>query len=88
VRGDLIAACQYLKVSYRKEEDRLFSRVCGSRTRGNGFKLKKGRFRLGIRKMSFRVRMVRHWNRLLDVVDATSLEIFVVRLDKALGNLN
>ena len=30
---DLIAAFQYLKGSYRKEGDRLFSRVCGDRTR-------------------------------------------------------
>mgnify|MGYP001861274406 CR=1 FL=1 len=41
---DLIAAFQYLKWSYRKEGDRLFSRVCGDRTRGNGFKLKEGIF--------------------------------------------
>ena len=38
LQGDLIAAFQYLKGSYRKEEDRLFSRVCGDRTRENGFK--------------------------------------------------
>jgi len=51
-------------------------------------KLKEGRFRLDVRKKSFTVRMVRHWNRLLsDVVDALSLETFKVRLDKALGNL-
>jgi len=30
---------QYLKGSYRKEGDRFFSRVCGDRTRGNGFRL-------------------------------------------------
>ena len=39
LRGDLRAVCQYLKRSYRKEGDRLFSRDCGNRTRGNGFKL-------------------------------------------------
>jgi len=37
LQGDLIAALQYLKGSYRNEGDRLFSRVCGDRTRGNGF---------------------------------------------------
>jgi len=64
----------YLKGSYRKEGDRHFSRACGDRTRGNGFKLKEGRFRLYIRKKSFTVRVVRHWNRLArDVVDSLSL---------------
>ena len=37
---DLIAAFQYLKGSYRKEGDRLFSRACCDRTRGNRFKLR------------------------------------------------
>ena len=30
LQGDLTVAFQYLKGSYRKEEDRLFSRVCGN----------------------------------------------------------
>ena len=42
--GDLIEVFQYLKGSYRKEGDRLFSKLCGGRTRRNGFKLKEGRF--------------------------------------------
>jgi len=33
-----------------KEGDRLFSRVCCGRTRGYGFKQKKGRLILDIRK--------------------------------------
>ena len=37
--GDLRA--QYLKGCYSKEGDRLFSRICGDRTMGNGFKLKE-----------------------------------------------
>ncbi|MEQ5146200.1 hypothetical protein ABN231_18045, partial [Proteus mirabilis] len=41
LQGDLIAAFQYLKGSYRKEEDRVFSWVCDNRTWGNGFKLKE-----------------------------------------------
>ena len=44
LQGDLIAAFQYLKGSYKKEGDRLFSRVCGDRTRRNGSKLKEGNF--------------------------------------------
>ena len=89
LRGDLsVAAFQYLKGSYKKERDRPFSRVCGNRTKGNGFKLKEGRFRLHIRKKYFTVRVVRNRNKLPRVVDdALSLEAFKVRLDQALGNL-
>ncbi|KFW68953.1 hypothetical protein AS28_12460, partial [Pygoscelis adeliae] len=54
----------------------------------NGFKLKKGRFRLAKRKKFFTLRVVKHWNRLpREVVDAPSLETFKVRLDGALSNL-
>ncbi|KFZ62453.1 hypothetical protein N321_05011, partial [Antrostomus carolinensis] len=54
----------------------------------NGSKLKEGRFRLGIRKKFFTVRVVRHWNRLpKEAVDAPSLEVFKARLDEALSNL-
>jgi len=60
----------------------------GDRTRGNGFKLKEGRFTLDIRKRSFIVRVLRHWNRLpRDGVEAPSLETFKARLDQALSNL-
>ncbi|KAK4822717.1 hypothetical protein QYF61_019714 [Mycteria americana] len=34
LRGDLIAAFQYLKGAYRKDEDRLFSKACCDRTKG------------------------------------------------------
>uniref|UniRef100_A0A8B9F6M4 Reverse transcriptase domain-containing protein n=1 Tax=Amazona collaria TaxID=241587 RepID=A0A8B9F6M4_9PSIT len=50
LHGDLIAAFQYLKGAYRDAGEGLFIRDCGERTRGNGFKLKQGRFRLDLRK--------------------------------------
>jgi len=56
--------------------------------RGNGFKLKEGRFRLDIREKFCTVRVVRHCNRLLsEAVDAPSLEVFKAGLDGALSNL-
>ena len=33
LQGGLLAAIQYVKVSYRKKGDRLFSSICGDRTR-------------------------------------------------------
>ena len=69
-------------------EGSFFERVDNSRTRGNSFKLREGRFRLDIRGKFFAKRVVRCWHRLpREVVDAPSLEVFKVRLDGALCNL-
>ncbi|PKU38683.1 hypothetical protein llap_11013 [Limosa lapponica baueri] len=75
LRGDLVAAFQYLIEAYRKDGEGLFVRQCSNRTKGNSFKLKEGRFRLDIRKKFFTMRVVRHWHRLpREVVDAPSLK--------------
>ena len=88
LRRDLIAAFQYLKGAYKQEGENLFTCVDSDRTRGNGFKLRQGRFRLEIRRKLFTQRVVRHWNRLTgEVVDAPSLEVFKTRLDESLSNL-
>ena len=58
VLGTLESSLRYLKGGCKKERDRLFSSVCCDRTRGNGLKLKEGRFSLDIKKKLFTVRMV------------------------------
>jgi len=85
LQGDT-AAFQYLEGVYKQEEDHLFTRSDGDRTRGSSFKLKKGRFRLDVRNKFFTQRIVRHWHRVpREVVHAPSLEVFKARL--ALSNL-
>jgi len=77
-----------LKGVYKQQEERLFMRVDSDRSRGNGFKLRQGRFRLNIRRNFFTQRVVTHWNKLpKEAVDAPSLEAFKARLDVALGSL-
>ena len=89
LRGDLIAAIQYLKRAYKQEGSKLIERVDNSRTRGNSFKLKEGRFRLDVRGKFFTVRGVRCWNSCSERlwVPCPSLEVFKARLDGALGSL-
>jgi len=87
LQGDLLAAFQYLRRAYRKDEENTFSRACCNKTRSNGFKLKEGRFRIDIRKKFFTIMVLKGWNRLpREAVEAPCLETFKARLDGALSN--
>ena len=88
LQGDLVAAFQYIKKVYKHDGNRHFTGVDSDRIRGNDFKLKKGRFRLGVKGKFFTERVVSCWHRLpREAVDALSLEAFKARLDGALGSL-
>ncbi len=59
-------------------------RVDNSRTRGNGLKVREGRFRLDVGGKFFTGRAVRLPR---EAVDAPSREVFKARLDGASGSL-
>jgi len=86
--GDWIAAFQYLKGSCKKDGDRLFSRACCDRTRGNGFKLQEGRYRLDIKK---EILCYEGGEALAQVAQRScgcpSLAVFKASLDGALSSL-
>ena len=81
LRGDLIQVYKYLRCGGQSGEARLFSAVCGDRTRGNGHKLEHRKFRTNVRKNFFTVRVMEHWNRLpREDVESPSLEMFTTCL--------
>ena len=82
-------AFQHLERAYKKGGERLFTRVCSDRRRGNIFKLKESRFRLDVREEILYEVAGETLEQVAQRSDPwdPSLEMFKVRLDGALSNL-
>ena len=85
-RGDMIEVFKWVKGINKGSMDQVLEvSNRDNRTRGNGYKLEKIRFRTDVGKYWFSNRVVNDWNRLSsDVVGAGSLGSFKRRLDECM----
>jgi len=88
LKKDLFNVYKYLRCRRQRDEARLFSEVCGSKTRPNGHKLKHRKLHTNVHKKFFTMRVTEHRNRLpKEVVESPSIEIFKTHLDAYLCSL-
>lgn len=72
---------------YKRAREGLLKRACSDRTKGNGFRLKDCGFKFDVRNKFFSVNE-EFWHRSArEIVAASNLKVFKVRLDKALRSL-
>ena len=84
-RGDMIEDFKLVKGINKGNIDQVYKFSSQERTRGNGYKLEKLRFRTDIGKYWFTNRVVNNWNRVSrHVVSAESIGSFKRRLDQSM----
>lgn len=78
-----VSSFSIAKVACMKVGEGLLIRAYSNRTRGNGFKQKERRFKLGLRKKFFILSVMRHWKMLPReaVPHNYSVQVFKTRLD-------
>ena len=84
-RGDMIEVYKWVKGINKGHIDQVIEISSQGRTRSNGYKLDKLRFRTDIGRYWFTNRVVNDWNRLdRHVVSAESISSFKKRLDESM----
>lgn len=86
--GRLYCGVPVHKEGLKKDGETLFTSTYNNRTKGNGFKLKEGRFRLVTIKTFLTMMMMTFWNRWpREILAVPSLQVFKDRRARTLSNL-